>query len=388
MSRTRTVRDGVLSALLAAALLGACTGPPGPQGPQVSAPGTRAPERSAAPGTSVATVVDGLDAPWGLAERPDGTLLVSLRDAGRLVVVDPAAGTTTDVTGPGARELAGGTVPDGEGGLLGVALGPRGSEAAGDVFVYRTGTDGNAVLRGTLDGTELGELTTVVEGVPSADFHDGGALAFGPDGYLYVGTGDAGVREAAQDPATLQGKILRVTAEGAPAPGNPDPGSPVWTSGHRNVQGFGWDADGTMYASEFGENAYDELNVIEAGGNYGWPEVEGPGGAEGSGFTDPVAWWPTAEASPSGLAVTEDAVYLAALRGERLWRVPVVGSSAGGRHALGAPQALLTDELGRLRNVVAVGASDADGLWVLTNNTDGRGSPRAGDDRLVRVGIE
>ncbi|MFE5334496.1 PQQ-dependent sugar dehydrogenase [Isoptericola sp. NPDC056573] len=397
-------------------LLAACGGPgddpdpatrsssPEPTASDTPAGTSAAP--AATPDVSVETVVDGLDVPWGLAALPDGPLLISLRDEARLVVVDPDAGTTTDVTGPGADALAAQTTPDGEGGLLGVARDP----GSGDVFVYRTGADDNAVLRGALDGTELGGLTTVLDGIPRAGHHDGGGLAFGPDGFLYVGTGDAGDGEASQDAASLAGKILRVTTDGDPAPGNPDPGSPVWTFGHRNVQGLGWDASGRMFASEFGQNTWDELNQIEAGGNYGWPDVEGPGlegqPQAGDGTVAPVAWWPTSDASPSGLAVTDDAVYLAGLRGERLWRVPF-GSTASGAdeedpspgaskgavdadgsaRPLGEPQALLAGELGRLRNVAPVepGGGDAGGLWVLTNNTDGRGSPRDGDDRLVRV---
>ncbi|MEL7976685.1 PQQ-dependent sugar dehydrogenase [Isoptericola sp. F-RaC21] len=402
------------------ALLGACGAPgggPGPEAPATSAPsGAVGPEPGGAsaagtPEVTVETVVDGLDVPWGLAPLPDGTLLLSLRDDARLVVVDPDAGTTTDVTGPGADALAAQTTPDGEGGLLGVARDP----ASGDVFVYRTGADDNAVLRGALDGTRLGDLTTVLDGIPRAGHHDGGGLAFGPDGFLYVGTGDAGDGEASQDRASLAGKILRVTPDGDPAPGNPvfdsdAPASPVWTLGHRNVQGLGWDGSGRMFASEFGQNTWDELNQIEPGGNYGWPQAEGPDGA-GDGTVAPVAWWPTSDASPSGLAVTDDAVYLAGLRGERLWRVPFGDTSSGASEgagptdeaapsrgavdadgsvrALGEPQALLAGELGRLRNVAPVepGGGDGDGLWVLTNNTDGRGSPRDGDDRLVRVGL-
>jgi len=395
-----------------AVVLGACAGgapqSTDPTPPSGTTAGATEPPASPAetPPVSVETVVDDLDVPWGLAPLPDGTLLIGLRDEARLVVVDPDAGTTTPVTGPGADALAAQTTPDGEGGLLGVARDP----GSGDVFVYRTGADDNVVLRGALDGTTLGELTTVLDGIPRAGHHDGGALAFGPDGFLYVGTGDAGDGSASQDPASLAGKILRVTTDGDPAPGNPDAGSPVWTSGHRNVQGLGWDASGRMFASEFGQNAWDELNVIEPGGDYGWPDVEGPGlegqPRAGDGTVAPAARWPTSEASPSGLAVTDDAVYLAGLRGERLWRVPLGGTASGAEESgdeggpskdavdadgsvrpLREPQALLAGELGRLRNVAPVvpDGGDADGLWVLTNNTDGRGSPRDGDDRLVRV---
>ena len=404
-SRRQTAAGPVAALVL---LLAACGGPgddgaadggPDPTTSSSSrepATGGSASAAPAAPDVSVETVVDGLDVPWGLAPLPGGTLLISLRDEARLVVVDPDAGTTTDVTGPGADALAAQTTPDGEGGLLGVARDP----GSGDVFVYRTGADDNAVLRGALDGTVLGALTTVLDGVPRAGHHDGGGLAFGPDGFLYVGTGDAGDGAASQDRASLAGKILRVTTDGDPAPGNPDPASPVWTFGHRNVQGLGWDGSGRMFASEFGQNTWDELNEIEPGGNYGWPDVEGPGlegqPQAGDGTVAPVAWWPTSDASPSGLAVTDDAVYLAGLRGERLWRVPLGDTASGASEGvdadgsarpLGEPQALLTGELGRLRNVAPVvpGGDDGDGLWVLTNNTDGRGSPRDGDDRLVRV---
>jgi glucose/arabinose dehydrogenase len=158
----------------------------------------------------------------------------------------------------------------------------------------------------------------------------------------------------------------------------------VWSLGHRNVQGIGWAADGTLFASEFGQNTWDELNVITPGANYGWPTVEGAPAQPGDeGFVAPVATWSTSDASPSGVAVTEEGVYLAGLRGRTLWRVPITRGTAPVQ-ASGAPQPLLAGELGRLRDVVV--APDGS-LWVLTNNTDGRGDPRPGDDRIVRVTV-
>ncbi|GEK21352.1 PQQ-dependent sugar dehydrogenase [Cellulomonas xylanilytica] len=322
-------------------------------------------------------VVGGLDVPWGLAFLPDGDAVVTLRNAAALVLVAPD-GTRTDVTGPGADELADLVVPAGEGGLLGVAiLGADGP--AVDLALYATVADDNRVLRGTLDGSVLGDLDPILTGIAKAGNHDGGRLAVGPDDFLYVATGDAGDPPSAQDPDSLSGKILRITADGDPAPGNPDEGSPVWSLGHRNVQGIGWAPDGRMFASEFGQNTWDELNLIEPGGNYGWPEVEGLSDGAADGFSEPLAVWATTDASPSGLAVTDDAVYLAGLRGERLWRVPLT------QVGVGTPQALLEGEHGRLR---AVEPAPDGSLWVVTGNTDGRGDVRDGDDRILRVVVD
>ncbi len=339
----------------------------------------------------VSDVATGLDVPWGLAFLPDGSAVVTLRDTARLVLVDPD-GTVRDVGGPGAAALADLVVPGGEGGLLGVTvLDPPARDGASaspadagpvDLALYATTTDDNRVLRATLDGATLGDLTPVLTGIPRARNHDGGRLAVGPDGYLYVTTGDAGDRPSAQDPASLGGKILRVTTDGEPAPGNPDPASPVWSSGHRNVQGLGWSSDGRLFAAEFGQDTWDELNVVVPGGNYGWPQAEGATGAA-AGFVDPVATWATSDASPSGLAVTDEGVYVAGLRGERLWRVPLLPPGDG--TGVGTPQPLLAGEHGRLR---AVEVAPDGSLWVLTNNTDGRGDPRDGDDRVLRVVVD
>lgn len=318
-------------------------------------------------------VLTGLTTPWSLAFLPGGAALITLRDPAQVLLLSDAG--SEPLRGPGADELAATTTPGGEAGLLGVAVSPSFADD-GVVHLYRTTASGNEVVRAVLDAATatLGPLEPVLTGIPAARNHDGGRIGFGPDGRLFVGTGDAGDPRSAQDEDSLAGKILRITADGEPAPGNPVEGSPVWSLGHRNVQGLGWDADGRMFASELGQNAFDELNVIEPGGNYGWPEVEGRGG--GSAFVDPVTTWSTDLASPSGLAVTEDGVYLAALRGERLW---AVGFLPDGFADAGDA---LEGRLGRLRDVV-VGPDGA--LWVLTQNTDGRGTPRDGDDRLVRL---
>ena len=220
----------------------------------------------------VGTVASGLSVPWGVDFLPDGTALVTERDSRRVLAVDPDG--TVDEVGEVVE-----AAPEGEGGLLGLAVDPA-SEGR-DVYVYATTEDDNRVLRAELDGGRLGPAEVVLDGIPKGFIHDGGRLAFGPDGHLYVSTGETGDPDLAQDPDSLAGKILRITTDGEPAPGNPDPGSPVWSLGHRNVQGLAFDDAGRLWASEFGDSTYDEVNLIEPGGNYGWPEVEGPGGGDG-----------------------------------------------------------------------------------------------------------
>jgi glucose/arabinose dehydrogenase len=263
--------------------------------------------------------------------------------------------------------------PGGEGGLMGVAVSP---DYAIDryVYLYYTAASDNRVVRVTYDGGEIGGQQPVVTGIPKGFIHNGGRIAFGPDGMLYVATGEAGTPSLAQDLSSYGGKILRVRPDGAPAPGNPF-GTRVWSYGHRNVQGLAWDGEGRLFATEFGQNALDEVNRIEPGDNYGWPVVEGPGG--GDEYTDPVLTWTPAEASPSGAAIVDDALYVAALRGRRVWQVPL---TAGGD--VGTPQALLAGEYGRLRGAAA--APDGT-LWLTTSNRDGRGTPTATDDRILSV---
>jgi glucose/arabinose dehydrogenase len=182
------------------------------------------------------------------------------------------------------------------------------------------------------------------------------------------------VPDRAQDPSNLNGKILRMTPEGAVPADNPFTGSLVYSLGHRNPQGLAWDDAGQLWAAEFGQNTWDEVNRIEAGGNYGWPVVEGQGGV--AGYVDPVVQWPTSEASPSALTYVDGTFFLAALRGARVWAL--YPTADGGLD----PVAWFTGEFGRIREVLPA----ADGsLWFVTNNTDGRGDPAPDDDRILSV---
>ncbi|MCT9931380.1 PQQ-dependent sugar dehydrogenase [Planotetraspora sp. A-T 1434] len=311
------------------------------------------------------TLVTDLAVPWAVAFLPGGDALVTERDSARLLRVTPQ-GRASDAG------VIQGVAPGGEGGLLGVAVSPK-FTTDHHVFVYFTADGDNRVVRYRYDG-RLSDPVPLVRGIPKGRIHNGGRLAFGPDGFLYASTGETGREELAQDRDSLGGKILRMTVDGKPAPGNPF-GTLVWTYGHRNVQGLAWDGRGHMYATEFGQNTYDEINLIEKGHNYGWPEVEGMG--RDSRYTDPLLTWSTDEASPSGLAYADGSLWAAALRGRRLWQIPLSPDGAVGR-----PVARFTGQYGRLRAV----ATAPDGtLWVGTSNRDGRGSPRPGDDRILLV---
>ncbi len=346
--------------------------------PQSSAPAGQAAEATPPAKGSVKvlrTVAEGLDSPWGLAPLPGGGLLVSSRDEGTIVRVDEKTGKKTEL----------GEVPGvsaaGEGGLLGIALSP---DFASDhmVYAYFTSAGDNRIVRMLYDekkpaGEQLGAPDTIYRGIPKGFIHNGGRIAFGPDKLLYVGTGESGDTGLSQDKDSVGGKILRLTPEGEPAPGNPFPDSPVYSYGHRNVQGLAWDTEQRLFASEFGQDTWDELNAIKPGDNYGWPEAEGRSGDKQ--FHNPVDQWTTAEASPSGIAYAEGSVWMAGLRGKRLWRIPLNGTEASAE-----PQAFLEGEYGRLRTVVPAGG---DRLWLVTSNTDGRGNPDDGDDRILEVRV-
>lgn len=309
----------------------------------------------------------GLVSPWGLAFLPDGSALVSERDTGRIVRV-PASGGRATAVGRVA-----GVAHGGEGGLLGIAV-PPGPDPR-FVFAYYTSSRDNRVVRIAWDGTRLGRQTAILTGIPRSGIHNGGRLLVGPQDTLFVATGDAGNGALAQQRRSLAGKILRITFDGRPAPGNPIPGSPVYSLGHRNVQGLAFDGAGRLWASEFGQSDVDELNLIRPGGNYGWPVHEGAS-SDGRYINPAVQWSPTSTASPSGIAIRDGVAYVASLRGEVLWQVPLSGTTAG------RPRALPLGDLGRLRTV-AVAPDGA--LWLVTSNTDGRGDPRRGDDRILRL---
>ncbi|WP_325049618.1 PQQ-dependent sugar dehydrogenase [Galactobacter caseinivorans] len=303
----------------------------------------------------------GLEAPWSIAFHGK-TALVSARDSGKILeLVDGKAREVGSIEGSTAA---------GEGGLLGIAV------FEDSLYAYFTAGEENRIERFDLTGEPgnlgLGETETIVEDLPAAGVHNGGRIAFGPDKMLYVTVGDAGNSSDAQERESLSGKILRLTPDGKVPQDNPFEGSPVYSLGHRNPQGLAWAENGTMYASEFGQNTWDELNVIKAGANYGWPEVEGI--ASDERYENPVQQWAPEAASPSGMAIADGSIWIANLRGERLRQVPLTDAGSSREHLVG--------QYGRLRDVAV--APDGS-LWVLTNNTDGRGQAGPDDDRILRL---
>jgi glucose/arabinose dehydrogenase len=315
---------------------------------------------------SIATVLEGLEAPWEIVTTRDGRVFVTERDSG--VVSEVVDGTTREV-------LRLPVSASGEGGLLGLAASPD-FVTDGWLYAYFTSGSDNRIVRFRVGG----DPEPILTGIPRSSIHNGGRIAFGPDGMLYAGTGDAADTSTAQDPGSLGGKVLRMTRTGGVPPDNPRPGSLVYALGFRNVQGLAWSPAGRLYVAEFGPNRDDEINLVVPGGNYGWPQVTGV--ANRSGLVDPIAVKQPAEASWSGLAFVPatgpwgDSLLVASLRGQRLWRFELDGT---GERIVGE-EALFADEFGRLRQVAPL----PDGTyWVLTSNRDGRGRPTAGDDRIL-----
>ncbi|WP_457973377.1 PQQ-dependent sugar dehydrogenase [Arthrobacter sp. D1-17] len=371
MKATRT--PALLAATIGAGLmLASCAATAPASTPQlesaVPSPAPSSAEASTTAGNATPTgapqvVATGLEAPWSVVFR-NGTPLVSERDSGRVLELGPDGTTRSIGEIPGVAGV-------GEGGLLGLAV-----DSQGRLYAYSTGTDGNRLQRFDVTGAPgslaLGQPETLLDRIASASYHNGGRIAFGADGMLYVTIGDAGRRDSAQDLDSLNGKILRMTPDGDVPDDNPFPDSLVYSYGHRNPQGLAWAEDGTMFATEFGQNTWDELNIITAGANYGWPTVEGI--ATTGDFTDPVQQWEPSEASPSGMTHTDGTLFIANLRGQVLRAVPIADQTTSTTYH--------SREFGRIRDVT----EGPDGkLWFVTNNTDGRGTPGPDDDRVLSV---
>ncbi|MDZ5699474.1 PQQ-dependent sugar dehydrogenase [Chelativorans sp. M5D2P16] len=303
-------------------------------------------------------VVSGLTIPWS-AVTVGQEVLVSQRGTAEILAFRPG----------GALRSVGSVrdfVARGDGGMLGLAALEQGTDVW--VYAYHGTAAGNRIVRMPYSNGMLGDVQIVLDGLPGGRSHNGGRIAFGPDGMLYATVGETRNLDLPQDLNSLGGKILRMTPEGGIPSDNPFPDSLVYSFGHRNPQGLAWDDTGQLWATEFGDDAWDELNRIEPGGNYGWPIVEGQGG--NPDYIDPVMQWRTREMGPSGLAYIDGTFFIAGLTGQRVWTVTI--DPAGNPQAT----AYYAGEYGRIRDVF----EGSDGkLWFLTNTRGG------GDNRILSV---
>ncbi|MFF3853639.1 PQQ-dependent sugar dehydrogenase [Micromonospora sp. NPDC002575] len=325
---------------------------------------------SAVCGTTVVTTER--DLPWGLVQLPDDTVLYGRRDLFDVVAMNP--------DGTAKRSI--GTVPNaagtnGEGGVLGLAVA---ATFASDrwLYIYHTTATDNRIVRMRYDGTlQTSSLQVLVTGIPRNKYHNGGRLRFGPDGMLYAATGDGQTPDRAQDVNDLAGKVLRIRPDGSVPADNPF-GNQVWSYGHRNPQGLAFDSRGRLFEQEFGNNVMDETNIIVRGGNYGWPACEGTvGDCANPNFVAPVRTYPVADASCSGLAIVRDVVYLACLRGNRMYRAVISGDT------LTDVQQYFVGTYSRLRTVEPTNDGN---LWLTTSTGGDKDSvPNNSNERILKV---
>lgn len=317
---------------------------------------------------TVEVVAQDLTVPWEVAFLPNGDLLVSERSGSIKRVSDH----TKVFPIAGVKETH-------EGGLLGLALHPD-FASNGWIYLYYTATAPNGLVnkveRYRLHNDTLTDKTEIISGIPAANNHDGGRIAFGPDRLLYIATGDALDEQSAQDVNSLAGKILRVRDDGKPVSDNPF-GNAVYSYGHRNPQGLAWDSVGQLWATEHGpsgsQSGHDELNRIKKGGNYGWPVIVGD--ETRAGMEKPVLHSGANDTwAPSGLAYANGSLFFAGLRGQALYQAKLDGDKA-------ALTSHFKQEYGRLRAVAV-----RDGyVYFSTSNTDGRGNPKPNDDKVLRI---
>lgn len=329
----------------------------------------------------VGTAATGLTTPWGVDFLPNGVAVVTERTTGRVLLITPPQ----DAQGGQAGK---GTVTDlgriknldfrGDGGLLGVAVSPA-FVSDQSLYFYESTHKDNRVVRMPLTNSGLGQGSDVLTGIPHGLTNNGGRLRFGPDGYLYVGTGDAGNPALAQRPKSLAGKVLRITANGQAAPGNPKDGL-AWASGFRDVLGIAFDGDGQLWATDAGPHQ-DELNRVLPGDNGGWPRHEGAGGPKR--FVHPQVTWAPGRATPGAMGFVGSYLWISGVQGQNLWRVKVEDGHAGdvtpyfdsGRKST----------YGALR---AVSLAPDGRLWLATTNTDHatkKHKAPAGDDRILLI---
>ncbi|MGD8744317.1 MAG: PQQ-dependent sugar dehydrogenase [Candidatus Woesebacteria bacterium] len=320
---------------------------------------------------NIEIVAENLEIPWEMAFLPDGSMLVTERP-GRLLKISTKTKIITEIEG---------VEHVGEGGLMGMALHPDFQQNRWIYLYFTTRTNEgltNRVERYIFENDSLSDKKTIIQGIKGAANHDGGRMEFGPDGYLYLTTGDAQVPNSAQDSSSLNGKVLRITDEGETPSNNPF-GNEVYSMGHRNPQGITWDDRGQLWISEHGpsgfQSGFDEINLIRMGANYGWPVVRGE--EEREGLISPVIQSGSDDTwAPAGIEFLNGSLFFAGLRGETLYEAKISENNTLEltRHFSG--------EFGRLR-AVRIGPDGF--LYITTSNRDGRGSAGSGDDKIIKI---
>ena len=325
----------------------------------------------------LSTVTSNLEVPWALVFLPDRSILFTER-VGKVKFIDNKGNLNSSPVA-----VIDDVLIAGEGGLLGITIHPNFSKNH-FLYLYYTyannkGITLNRVARFKFEDNTLSEKTTIVDAIPGALFHNGGRIKFGPDGFLFITTGDSQNPSLAQNKDSLAGKILRVTDSGKPAPGNPY-GTEIYSYGHRNPQGLTWDENDILWETEHGASALDELNIIEKGKNYGWPVIRG--NQTQNGMETPLAnsgsdtWAPSAAAYlPPRQAGLNGSIFFAGLRGQALYEAVIYGHKVTLKEHL-------KGELGRIREVI-IGPDNL--LYITTSNRDGRGIPDNSDDKIIRV---
>lgn len=331
---------------------------------------TENPNSNAQPTKPVEVLAENLNVPWEIIFLPNNRYLLTER-VGNLVVLDSLNNTveTTQVPGVLAR---------GEGGLMGAVLDPNFSDN-NYLYLYFTylknGDVTNKVVRYVFEDNSIKDEFIVIDDIRGSNNHNGGRIAFGPDGKLYIGTGDASIDALAQDNTVLEGKVLRINADGSIPADNPF-GNAVYSYGHRNVQGLAWDSSGQLYSTEHGpsgtQSGWDEINKIVSGGNYGWPEVRGD--STNPDFLNPEIHSGSDDTwAPAGIAYYNNVLYFAGLRGAALYAYDLDTNTL---------EEHFKSEYGRIRAVV-LGNDQL--LYITTSNNDGRGRPKENDDKLIRI---
>jgi len=328
---------------------------------------------------TVETVAEDLEVPWSIAFAPDGRIFVTER-VGKLRVIEDG-----ELNPEPIKILDAGR---GEGGLLGIVLDPNFAQNH-HLYLYYTYseflTTYNKVVRFTENDNKLSEERILIDKIPGAAYHDGGRIKFGPDDKLYITTGDAGNANLAQDLNSLAGKILRINRDGSVPDDNPFPNSPVFSYGHRNPQGLDWHpTNKILVSSEHGSSAHDEINIVKAGKNYGWPMIVGD--EKGPEFENPILHTGDETWAPSGATFyNSDNIpdwngmyFIATLRGNHLRMLDLDIE----KNQVISSESLFSNTFGRLRDA----SMGPDGnLYLLTSNRDGRGSPAENDDRILRI---